>query len=144
MVMIIGSLILVSCKGLKHMKIHKLFSQDKQLDKKSLFDCDIKIEQDNYFQVFSAALGKVMVNQNRCSELVVKERNWDIDFKEGIISFGTDKYPVQFIGSESSVSNTWLWGWANQSGLNDSVLYESRKLRDCGIVFIRYALEVMR
>jgi len=33
-----------------------------------------------------------------------------IDFSKSIIVFGENEFPVQFIGSESSSSNTWLWG----------------------------------
>ena len=31
-------------------------------------------------------------------------------------------YPIQFIGSESTQSNDWLWGWENINGFDDSLL----------------------
>lgn len=41
--------------------------------------------------------------------LVVKNRDWSVDFQSGTLSFGRDSYPVQFIGSESTASDTWKW-----------------------------------
>ena len=71
------------------------------------------IDKSDWLQVFSACLGKMMVIQNNAAKYVVRDRNWNVDFSQGYIAFGEDKYPVQFIGSESSSSNTWMWGWNN-------------------------------
>lgn len=100
--------------------------------KKQVFDCDTSIDKSNYFEVFSACLGKVSVNQTVCSDIVVKGRNWNVDFLKSTISFGNDSYPLQFIGSESSSSNTWLWGWANKSQLPENVLIEANRLKKLG------------
>lgn len=103
--------------------------------KRPVFECDTSIDKSNYFEVFSACLGKVSVNQSACSDMVVKGRNWNVDFSKGIISFGDDSFPVQFIGSESSSSNTWLWGWANKSTLPENVLEEAKRLKQLGEAF---------
>lgn len=108
--------------------------------KKSVFDCDIPIDKSRYFEVFSVCLGKVLVHQTACSDIVVKGRNWNVDFSKGTISFGNDSYPVQFIGSESTSSNTWLWGWANKSQLPENVLVEAKRLKQLGE---SYGLEVL-
>ena len=55
--------------------------------------------------VFSANLGKMMAIQIACGELVVKNKNWNVDFDKGIIAFGNDEYPLQFLGSEANSSN---------------------------------------
>lgn len=68
------------------------------------------INKSDWLQVFSAYLGKAMVIQNNAGKYVVKDRNWNVDFGQGYIAFGEDKYPVQFIGSESNSSNSWMWG----------------------------------
>lgn len=110
--------------------------------KKHIFDCDTPIDKSNYFEVFSACLGKVLVNQSVCSDLVVKGRNWNVDFSQETISFGNDAYPVQFIGSESSSSNTWLWGWANKSQLPENVLTEANRLKKLGETYGLEALTI--
>lgn len=80
------------------------------------------IDKSDWLQVFSACLGKMMVIQNNASEYVVKGRGWHVDFSEGTISFGEDKFPVQFIGSESSRSGTWMWGWNNVNNFPESLI----------------------
>ena len=102
------------------------------ISKKSLFDCGVDIDKSSYYQLFSAALGRIAVNQSKCSEKIVRGRNWNIDFARGVISFGDDIYAAQLIGTESKVSNSWLWGWANPSGLNESVLSYANELHNFG------------
>jgi len=101
---------------------------------KSLFyDSDIGINKADWFEVFSACLGKAKANQNACADLVVKGRNWNVDFSRKIISFGNDDFPVQFIGSESSSSNTWLWGWENINGFADDILEVAHSAKAKGL-----------
>lgn len=82
--------------------------------------------------IYSQSLGKMLVFQHRASDLVVKGRSWNLDLRNGFISFGEDVYPVQFIGSESSVSNTWMWGWNNINKLPDNLLFLARQMKDLG------------
>lgn len=63
-----------------------------------------------------------MAIQITCSECVVKGQEWNVDFSEGMISFGNQKYPPQFIGSESISSNTWLWGWENINDFPEKII----------------------
>ncbi|MFQ7355850.1 MAG: DUF6882 domain-containing protein [Coprococcus phoceensis] len=60
--------------------------------------------------------------QTACSEQVVKGQDWNVDFSEGVILFGNQKYPLQFIGSEATSSNTWLWGWENVNGFSEKII----------------------
>ncbi|WP_258875920.1 hypothetical protein [Fusobacterium hwasookii] len=46
-------------------------------------------------EIFSANLGKIMAIQIACAEHVVKNRDWNVDFDRGIISFGNDEYPYE-------------------------------------------------
>lgn len=119
-----------------------MFKNNKKgtMKKNTVFDCATPINKSSYFEVFSACLGKVLANQSACSDIVVKGREWNVDFTKGIISFGSDSYPIQLIGSESSSSNTWLWGWANKSQLLESVLVEAKRLKQLGEA---YSLEVL-
>ncbi len=88
----------------------------KQDNRKNIWIEHLNIDTGNWFQVFSACLGKMIAIQTACSEQVVKGQDWNVDFSEGVILFGNQKYPLQFIGSEATSSNTWLWGWENVNG----------------------------
>ena len=60
--------------------------------------------------------------------------HWDQDTGELVFSSaGTPKVvaAIQFVGSLSTRSNTWLWSWANKSYL-ESVRREVRKVRKIG------------
>lgn len=83
-------------------------------------------------EIFSANLGKIMAIQIACAEHVVKNRDWNIDFDRGIISFGKDEYPLQFLGSEATSSNTWLWAWENINEFNDKIISLTREIKAKG------------
>ena len=83
-------------------------------------------------EIFSANLGKIMAIQIACAEHVVKNRDWNVDFDRGIISFGEDEYPVQFLGSEATSSNTWLWAWENINEFDDKIISLAREIKAKG------------
>ena len=83
----------------------------------------------NWNDVFSANLGKIMAIQIACAEHVVKNRDWNVDFDRGIISFGNDEYPLQFLGSEATSSNTWLWAWENINEFDDKIISLAREIK---------------
>ena len=83
-------------------------------------------------EIFSANLGKIMAIQIACAEHVVKNRDWNVDFDRGIISFGNDEYPLQFLGSEANSSNTWLWAWENINGFDDKIISLARSIKEKG------------
>ena len=83
-------------------------------------------------EIFSANLGKIMAIQIACAEHVVKNRDWNVDFDRGIISFGNDEYPLQFLGSEATSSNTWLWAWENINGFDDKIISLVREIKAKG------------
>lgn len=120
--------------------MNKIFNSKKQADIKKqdnigkipVLQSGTNIESGNFTQLFSACIGKTLANQIACSELVVKGQNWSVDFQKGIIAFGDSIFPVQFVGSESSVNNTWLWAWGNKSPLPDSVKVDAIKLKAMG------------
>ena len=86
----------------------------------------------NWNDVFSANLGKIMAIQIACAEHVVKNRDWNVDFDRGIISFGNDEYPLQFLGSEATSSNTWLWAWENINEFDDKIISLAREIKAKG------------
>ena len=83
-------------------------------------------------EIFSANLGKIMAIQIACAEHVVKNRDWNVDFDRGIISFGEDEYPLQFLGSEATSSNTWLWAWENINEFDDKIISLAREIKAKG------------
>ena len=83
-------------------------------------------------EIFSANLGKIMAIQTACAKYVVKNRDWNVDFDKGIIAFGNDEYPLQFLGSEANSSNTWLWAWENINGFDDKIISLARSIKEKG------------
>ena len=83
-------------------------------------------------EIFSANLGKIMAIQTACAKYVVKNRDWNVDFDRGIISFGEEEYPLQFLGSESNSSNTWLWAWENINGFDENIISLAREIKAKG------------
>ena len=73
-----------------------------------------------------------MAIQIACAEHVVKNRDWNVDFDRGIISFGNDEYPLQFLGSEATSSNTWLWAWENINEFDDKIISLAREIKAKG------------
>ena len=82
--------------------------------------------------IFSANLGKIMAIQTACAKYVVKNRDWNVDFDKGIIAFGNDEYPLQFLGSEANSSNTWLWAWENINEFDDKIISLAREIKAKG------------
>src|SRR6266550_252340 len=63
-------------------------------------------------------------------------KRWDWDQDKGELVFSNDDVPaviakIEFVGSISTVSNTWLWSWANFS-LSENVRTLIKKVRDFG------------
>ena len=73
-----------------------------------------------------------MAIQIACGELVVKNRNWNVDFNKEIIAFGNDEYPLQFLGSEANSSNTWLWAWENINGFDEKIISLAKNIKEKG------------
>ena len=87
---------------------------------------------DKWNDMFSANLGKIMAIQTACAKYVVKNRDWNVDFDRGIISFGEEEYPLQFLGSESNSSNTWFWAWENINGFDENIISLAREIKAKG------------
>lgn len=98
----------------------------------SVFDIDYPFDRSSWLDVFSACAGRSFIVQERFAQDVVKNRDWFVDFSEQTLSFGTDAFPVQFIGSESSVSNTWMWGWNNINNFSSQLISLANEARTLG------------
>lgn len=119
----------------------RFWSKDKKQDnRQKIWIENLDIDTEDWFQVFSACLGKMMAIQTACSEQVVKDQDWNVDFSEGVILFGNQKYPLQFIGSESTSSNSWLWGWENINEFPDEIIQVATQTK---VVGERWNLEAL-
>jgi len=103
----------------------------KSSPKINVMQCGLPLQKGNFQQLLSACAGKATANQEACAQIVTKNYNWQADFQKGIIAFGTSIFPVQFIGSESNISHTWLWSWAN-SNISDGVKKDALVLKKFG------------
>jgi len=65
---------------------------------------------------------------------LVGKHSWQLDSENGVITFNERlKFPVQILGTESDVSNSWLWAWANKvSPLPATLLASANELRALG------------
>ncbi len=115
------------------MKFFEHFFQTDEIKKQELTKIFHEIDHSNWIQVFSACLGKMMVIQNNASEYIVKGRGWNVDFSTRSLLFGEDEYKIQFIGSESTVSNSWMWGWENLNNLSEETLILANEMKNKGI-----------
>ncbi len=62
---------------------------------------------------------------------------WAFDLNSGVLAFRRPHEPdlqlsVQVLGTESADSDTWLWGWANPSGVPEVLLKSANELRAFG------------
>lgn len=82
---------------------------------------------DAYVNMLSTYIGLARLQQLAFGRLVVKDREWSLDLDQGTISFGEDTYPAGLLGSESEITNTWLWAFANPGGFSEAVLEDGNK-----------------
>ena len=103
--------------------------------KKSHFLDELGIDKSNWSELFSACLGRAMLLQKRLFKQVVEASKWQADFESGKICFDKQEFDMQFIGSESFSSNTWLWGYENVNGFDERLLSLANRAREFGEKF---------
>lgn len=113
-------------------KFKKEIKENTVTERISIFDTDYPIDKSNWFQVYSACLGKEMTIQHACGEHVVKGQSWNVNFEEGTIAFGETKYPIQFLGSEADSDDSWQWGFKNINEFDESLLKIVNETKEIG------------
>ena len=94
-----------------------------------------EFDKSKFINLLSASLGRAMAIQTAASDIVVKEQDWNIDFEAGLIKFGSDTYKFSFLGSESEHSNTWMWGFNNINGFDESLLEVAKNAKIKGEIW---------
>ena len=91
------------------------------------------IERTTFTDLFEETVAAAFDKQLAFAD-IVGSANWSLSMDEGRIDFGEQRsYPVQIIGTESAVSNTWMWGWANEaSNLPPVLLQDVLRLQSVG------------
>ncbi|WP_180381475.1 DUF6882 domain-containing protein [Campylobacter concisus] len=100
-----------------------------------MFLDELGVDKSNWSELFSACVGKATLLQKRAFKLLVEGSNWQVDFDSGKIYFDEHEFDMQFIGSESFSSNTWLWGYENINGFDERLLKLVNKAREFGEKF---------
>ena len=103
--------------------------------KKGHFLDELGVDKSSWSELFSACLGRAMLLQKRLFKQVVEARKWQADFESGKIYFDEYDFDMQFIGSESFSSNTWLWGYENINGFDERLLGLANRAREFGEKF---------
>jgi hypothetical protein len=87
-------------------------------------------------ELFEQSAFQVYERQNRLAALV-GERDWLLDTEAATLTFGEDLvFDVQFLGTASDESNTWLWADANDNvAFSPASLELCKKIREHGKTF---------
>jgi hypothetical protein len=87
----------------------------------------------NFQDLLEQHVGTSLLRQHALSDFL-GEHQWNATMSQGTIDFGKKRvYPMQVLGSESEISGTWLWGWANTgSPLTDAILQDGKMLQKLG------------
>ncbi|WP_103593518.1 DUF6882 domain-containing protein [Campylobacter concisus] len=101
----------------------------------AMFLDKLDVDKSNWSELFSACVGKATLLQKRAFKLLVEGSKWQVDFDSGKIYFDEREFDMQFIGSESFSSNTWLWGYENINGFDERLLELANKAREFGEKF---------
>lgn len=87
----------------------------------------------NYAELLHRCAAPAWDKQMYLGDLIKDEPRWDSDLGKGILTFGKLAFRVQVLGSESDLSGTWLWGWANtESNLPPALFTAANQLREYG------------
>ena len=94
----------------------------------NILDCPIKFDKNSFFDLVSLSAGAAIARQLAMGEIVIGKSGWNVDIKNGRISFGDKSFDSGVLGTESESSHTWLWGWANkESGLPERAAAPARR-----------------
>ena len=77
--------------------------------------------------------GAASWDKQMCLMELIGENGWNLSTSRGEITFGTQTFPIQMLGSEDEDAGTWLWAWANEaSRLPPEIVTASRQVQEFG------------
>ncbi len=96
----------------------------------SIMSTPISFDKSDFLSLLSLSVGNAIAMQNRMGERVIGDSGWNVDLRNGEITFGNKSFKCGILGTESHTSGTWLWGWAHtESGLPENAAAPSRRAK---------------
>lgn len=100
------------------------------MDKITACSCPVEYDESSFSDLLSLAAGRALLCQNRLGAKIIGDRPWAINPTEGLIRFGDSEFHAEILGTESEITNTWLWSRAHtESGLPERITAVSRKAK---------------
>ncbi len=86
---------------------------------------------DTFQKLLSEHIAFSIAKQQALGKLL-GEHTWGVDLNKGVVDFGEERiFPIQMLGTESHLSKTWLWAWANtESNIPPDILNSANKLKE--------------
>jgi len=98
-------------------------------------------DDDKYSELVTSSIEYLEEKQNEfINKYKINEHpRWDVDQESGKLIFSKEGDPqveaeIQYVGTISTQSDTWMWAWANDS-LVENIKYSSKEVRDIGEQF---------
>ncbi len=108
----------------------------------SIYDYDYRFDRKNCFETFSASLGHIFIRQVRFNQLIAKDKSFDVDLKNGTLTFdGGQTFDIQIIGKEDSSKNIWQWGFQSFDNFNKDLLQLAYQIQEFGRKFGNEAMK---
>ena len=87
--------------------------------------------------LFNTHVGALTEGQLQLQALIEGQPMYSLDMDQpsGQLRFGEESFDMQLIGTESYLTNTWLWAWANRSDLPADLLQMSFRMHMHGAEF---------
>lgn len=76
---------------------------------------------DAYRELLAHSIGTARLRQQRLRDFLAG-REWSLDLTKGVIQFGELEFATAFLGSESDIQGTWMWGSYNINGFAQEMI----------------------
>ena len=96
-----------------------------EIERTNILFTDYDMIRNDFRSVLSACIGGALAIKRAASKVIYAD--WEIDFSQASVYFGSNRYPLQFIGSVAKANNSWNWGWNNINEFREDILDLARK-----------------
>ncbi|MDR0913297.1 MAG: hypothetical protein LBM96_11980 [Methanobrevibacter sp.] len=96
-----------------------------------------EITENDTLQTLFTKTGAYSLEQHENLESIILDKEYEIDFNNGIISFGNDlKFNFKILGTLSAESEKWHWAYDDEDvGFSKDLLTDAFKIKDFGEEF---------